>query len=157
MISWFSKPDDHLWNSGQFLTLVFWMISVIVLYEYLGLKTLIFPQQSLKVNVQVLGFIARLVGVWLQIQGSQVQPHNFSGDWAWNIFYSHSPSSIDSRRAVVSYWPKYVHKVLVEQKSICFPGYVYPFWEGAALKGRSKFFPLKVTPFTREVNTFRPE
>ena len=28
-------------------------------------------------------------------------------------FYGHSPSSADSRRAVVSYWRKNVHQVLV--------------------------------------------
>ena len=31
-------------------------------------------------------------------------------DWSWNHFYSHSLPSTDSRRAVVSYWQKYVHK-----------------------------------------------
>ena len=31
-------------------------------------------------------------------------------DWSWNIFYSHSFPSTDSRRAVVSSWRKNVHK-----------------------------------------------
>ena len=35
------------------------------------------------------------------------------GDWSWKNFYGHSPSSADSRRAVVSYWQKSVHQVLV--------------------------------------------
>ena len=52
-----------------------------------------------------------LVGNWLKIQVSRVQtqarPHNFSGDWSWNNFYSHSSPSVDFRRAVVSYWWKY--------------------------------------------------
>ena len=33
----------------------------------------------------------------------------FRGDWSWNIFYGHSLSSADSRRAVVSFWRKNVH------------------------------------------------
>ena len=33
----------------------------------------------------------------------------FRGDWSWNIFYGHSFPSIDSRRAVVSFWQKNVH------------------------------------------------
>ena len=38
--------------------------------------------------------------------------YNFCGDWSWN-FYSHSIPYTDSRRAVVSYWWKYMHLVLV--------------------------------------------
>ena len=30
----------------------------------------------------------------------------FHGDWSWNIFYSHSHPSADSRRAFVSFWQK---------------------------------------------------
>ena len=37
----------------------------------------------------------------------------FCGDWSWNNFYGHSPRSADSRRVVVSYKGKFVHKVLV--------------------------------------------
>ena len=33
------------------------------------------------------------------------------GDWSWNIFYSHSLPSADSRRAVVSFWQKNVHNI----------------------------------------------
>ena len=33
----------------------------------------------------------------------------FRGDWSRNIFYSHSLSSTDSRRAVVNFWLKNVH------------------------------------------------
>ena len=35
----------------------------------------------------------------------------FCGGWSWNIFYRHSPFS-DSRRDIVSYKQKRVHKVL---------------------------------------------
>ena len=31
-------------------------------------------------------------------------------DWSWSIFYNHSLPSADSRRAVVSFWQKNVHK-----------------------------------------------
>ena len=52
-----------------------------------------------------------------QRQELQVQilswPHNFCGDWSWKHFYNHSSLSVDSRKTVVSYWQKYVHKVLV--------------------------------------------
>ena len=34
----------------------------------------------------------------------------FHGDWSWNIFYGHFLLSADSRRAVVSFWWKNVHK-----------------------------------------------
>ena len=37
----------------------------------------------------------------------------FRGDVPYNILYGYSPPSIDSRRVVVSYKQKYVHKVLV--------------------------------------------
>ena len=33
----------------------------------------------------------------------------FRGNLSWNIFYGHSLSSADSRRAVVSFWRKNVH------------------------------------------------
>ena len=33
----------------------------------------------------------------------------FSGNWSWNIFYSHSLPSTDSRKAVVGFWRKNVH------------------------------------------------
>ena len=36
-------------------------------------------------------------------------------DWSWTIFYGHSPPSADSRRVVVSYKQKYVHKVLANR------------------------------------------
>ena len=35
--------------------------------------------------------------------------HFFVEIWSWNIFYGHSLSSADSRRAVVSFWRKNVH------------------------------------------------
>ena len=45
---------------------------------------------------------------------SRVQPPPrsatfFRGDWSWNIFYGHSLPSVDSRRAVVSFWRNNVH------------------------------------------------
>ena len=39
--------------------------------------------------------------------------HSFVETWSGKHFYGHSPSAADSRRAVVSYWRKNVHKVLV--------------------------------------------
>ena len=41
----------------------------------------------------------------------------FRGDWSWNNFYGHSPPFllIHSRRVVVSYKRKYVHKLLVNR------------------------------------------
>ena len=36
----------------------------------------------------------------------------FHGDWSWNIFYSHSLPSADSRRAVVTFWWKKVHNAV---------------------------------------------
>ena len=52
--------------------------------------------------------------VRLETRRSRVQPPPmsatfFHGDWSWNIFYSHSLPSADSRRAVVSFWRKNVH------------------------------------------------
>ena len=52
--------------------------------------------------------------VQLETRRSRVQPPRRSvtfsrGDWSWNIFYSHSLPSADSRRAVVSFWQKNVH------------------------------------------------
>ena len=35
--------------------------------------------------------------------------HSFVETWSWKKFYGHSPSSADSRRAVVSYWRKNEH------------------------------------------------
>ena len=50
--------------------------------------------------------------VWLPIQGwwvwATARTHNFCAAWSWNNFYSHFRPSTDSRRAVVSYWRKYV-------------------------------------------------
>ena len=51
--------------------------------------------------------------VRLETRRSRVQPPPrsatfFRGDWSWNIFYGHSLSSADSRRAVVSFWRKNV-------------------------------------------------
>ena len=33
----------------------------------------------------------------------------FRGEWSWNIFCGHSLPSANSRRAVVSFWGKYMH------------------------------------------------
>ena len=53
--------------------------------------------------------------VRLETRRSRVQPPPrsatfFRGDWSWNIFYGHSLPSADSRRAVVSFWRKNLHK-----------------------------------------------
>ena len=52
--------------------------------------------------------------VWLEIRRLHVQPPPrlatfFRGDWSWNIFYGHSLPSSDSRRAILSFWRKYMH------------------------------------------------
>ena len=41
------------------------------------------------------------------------RPARFCGVWSWNNVCSHSLPSIDPRRAVVSYWQKNGHLVLV--------------------------------------------
>ena len=45
--------------------------------------------------------------------GSLRPAHSFVETWSWKHFYGHSPSSTDSRRAVIMYWRKNVHWVLV--------------------------------------------
>ena len=44
---------------------------------------------------------------------SWIWPHTFWEIQSWNIFYSHSLPTADLSRAVVSYWQKYGHLVLV--------------------------------------------
>ena len=49
--------------------------------------------------------------------------------WSWNYFYCHSLSSADSRRAVVSYWRKNVHQVLVNCPGTVWLGnWPHPKW-----------------------------
>ena len=72
----------------------------------------------------------------------------FCGDWLWNNFYCHSLPFTDSRRAVVSYWRKNVHQVLVN----CLGGLLInsvdrlcPKWHEKcqrAVKQQQHFFPL---------------
>ena len=45
----------------------------------------------------------------------------FHGDWSWNNFYGHSPSTADSRRSVVRYWWKDVHLLLVKRLGLSLP------------------------------------
>ena len=45
----------------------------------------------------------------------------FHGDWSWNNFYGHSPPTADSRRAVVRYWWKDVHLLLVKRLGLSLP------------------------------------
>ena len=45
----------------------------------------------------------------------------FHGDWSWNHSYGHSLPMTDSSRAVVRYWRKYVHQVLVNRLGLCLP------------------------------------
>ena len=51
-----------------------------------------------------------------------IRAQYFRGGWSWNILYRHSPSFSDSRRDIVSYKRKRVHKVLpslsLPQKSV---------------------------------------
>ena len=56
--------------------------------------------------------------VWLVIRRSRIRSPPglatfFHGDWSWNIFYSHSLPLADSRRAVVSFWQKNGHKLVI--------------------------------------------
>ena len=37
---------------------------------------------------------------------------SFRGDCSWNVFFGHSLLSVDSRRAVVSFWRKNVHNTV---------------------------------------------
>ena len=48
-------------------------------------------------------------------------PKFFRGDWSWNHFYGHSLPTAVSSRAVVSYWPKDVHQVLVNYLDLSLP------------------------------------
>ena len=43
----------------------------------------------------------------------------FHGDWSWNIFYSHSLPSADTRRAVVSFWWRNVHNIVIKHGFSC--------------------------------------
>ena len=45
----------------------------------------------------------------------------FHGDWSWNNFYGHSLPTADSRRAVVRYWWKDVHFLLVKRLGLSLP------------------------------------
>ena len=49
---------------------------------------------------------------WVRSSG---QATFFPGDWSWNHFYRHSLPTAHSSRAVVSYWWKDVHLVLVNR------------------------------------------
>ena len=48
-------------------------------------------------------FSSKVSPVW-----APALPNDFPGDWSWNIFYDHSPSSAYSRRAIASWWLNYV-------------------------------------------------
>lgn len=48
-----------------------------------------------------------------------VQPHSCRRNSSWKIFSkAHSPPSADSRTVLVSYWPKYMHFVLINRLSM---------------------------------------
>ena len=53
---------------------------------------------------------ARLLIRWSQTRSPPGPATFFRRDWSWNIFFGHSLPSADSRRAVVSFWRKNVHK-----------------------------------------------
>ena len=55
------------------------------------------------------GCAVRLETRRLRVQPPLRSATFFRGDWSWNIFYGHSLTSADSRRAVVSFWQKNVH------------------------------------------------
>ena len=50
--------------------------------------------------------------LWVQCFGLALFPL-FCWDWSWNLFYGHSLPFADSRMAVVSYWQRNGHWVLV--------------------------------------------
>ena len=70
---------------------------------------IVWPQRS--------GAVARSEASRLACKRPRVQSprsaHSFVESWSWKHFYGHSPSSADSKRAVVSYWWKNVHLVLL--------------------------------------------
>ena len=51
----------------------------------------------------------RLVIRRLRVHPLMARQHSFVEIGSWNIFYSHSLPSADSKRAVVSFWGKNVH------------------------------------------------
>ena len=55
------------------------------------------------------GAVARSEVCPLGMQAAPSPAHSFVETWLWKNFYGHSPSSADSRRAVISYWRKNVH------------------------------------------------
>ena len=55
----------------------------------------------------------RLVCGRSRVQSSRPAKHSFVEIWSWKCFYDHFLPSVDSRRAVVSYWGKNGHYVLV--------------------------------------------
>ena len=63
------------------------------------------------------GWMPRLIWVFAghtcHFVGFVVRRLIWGSTWSWKHFFGHSPSSADSRRAVVSYWQKNVHQVLV--------------------------------------------
>ena len=65
---------------------------------------------------------AHLPGLWtvrlacVRLRVRSLGPATFfCGDWSWNHFYGHSLPTTESSRAVVSYWRKDVHLVLVNR------------------------------------------
>ena len=60
----------------------------------------------------------RLVIRSLRARSSPGRAIFFRGDLSWNVFYGHSLPSVDSRRAVVSFWRKNVHRYwLTDQRT----------------------------------------
>ena len=71
--------------------------------------------------------------VWLVIMRSLVwslpiQASYFRGDWSWNTSYGHSFPSTDSRRAIVSFWWKNMHKYCLTTQDKTCPGKVWVGW-----------------------------
>ena len=74
------------------------------LFEVQGNDSLIILQ-----DIRTSTYPVRLETRRLLVQPPPRSATFFRVDWSWNIYYSHSLPSADSRRAVVSFWRKNVH------------------------------------------------
>ena len=99
----------HVWLLNITLSRMVWCRYLPVTKCYVMCSHIIFMTCHYPLNWSDVGCAVRL-----ETRRSRVQPLPrsatfFRGDWSWNIFYSHSLTSADSRKAVVSFWWKNVH------------------------------------------------
>ena len=97
-----------IWSSGfQFKRNVSFLHTVLLLYCRLvfNTDTLVCSFRPLWLSWMRFWLVIRRLRVWPLPD----QQHSFVEIRSWNIFYGHSLHSADSRRAVVSFWRKYVH------------------------------------------------